>query len=92
MVEAALGAPFLPRHRLFVVHSVLGHRARPSGMIRLDGLKVVASSPARFANPEAESPCSAAKVSSARHTSACFIAIPLPAAACRAESMSEFNL
>ncbi len=27
VVEAALGAPFLPRHRLFVVHSVLGHRA-----------------------------------------------------------------
>lgn len=27
VVEAALRAPFLPRHRLFVVHSILGHRA-----------------------------------------------------------------
>ena len=27
LVEAALRAPFLPTHRLFIVHSVLGHRA-----------------------------------------------------------------
>ena len=27
VVEAALGAPFLPGHRVLVVHSILGHRA-----------------------------------------------------------------
>ncbi len=54
--------------------SVLGQRARPSGMRRLLGLKVVASSPERLARPEADRPYSAASVSSARQMSSCFMA------------------
>ena len=52
--------------------------AAPEKVVRekpkLEGLKVVASSPARLARPEAEKPCSAANVSKARQTSSCFIA------------------
>ena len=54
--------------------SLLGQRARPSGMRRLLGLNVVASRPARLARPEADRPCSAASVSSARQISSCFMA------------------
>ena len=53
--------------------SLLGQRARPSGMRRLLGLKVVASRPERLARPEADIPYSAARVSSARQISSCFI-------------------
>ena len=56
--------------------SVLGQRERPSGVLRLDGLNVVGSSPDRRANPEVDSPCSAASVSSARQISSCFMMPP----------------
>src|SRR4051794_6547818 len=45
--------------------SVEGQRARPSGVMRLDLLKVVGSSPAFLARPDAESPARAASRSSA---------------------------
>ena len=38
---------------------VEGQRARPSGVIRLDLLKVVGSSPARLASPDGDSPARA---------------------------------
>src|SRR3984957_2565136 len=65
--------------KTFATLSVLGHRLRPSGIRRLDGLKVVASSPDRLARPEADNPFSAARVSMARQTSSCFIQV-VPAA------------
>ena len=36
MVEAVLGAVFVPAHRVFIVHSVLGHRA--AALVRLAGV------------------------------------------------------
>jgi len=55
---------------------VLGQRALPSGVERLDGLNVVGSNPDRLAKPDAESPRSAASESSARHMSSCLIFAP----------------
>src|SRR5687767_13838641 len=49
----------------FATDSVDGQRGRPSGVMRLDLLKVVGSRPAFFARPEAESPLRAASRSSA---------------------------
>ena len=67
--------------------SVLGQRARPSGMRRFERLKVVGSSPARLARPEADRPFSAASVSSARQMSSCFMhVVPLGESARRAVS------
>src|SRR5262245_34976177 len=51
--------------------SVDGQRARPSGVIRLDRLKVVGSRPAFFARPDAESPERAARRSRAVQIWAC---------------------
>src|SRR5437868_5815272 len=51
--------------------SVEGQRARPSGVIRLDLLKVVGSRPAFLASPEAESPHRAASRSRAFQIWAC---------------------
>src|ERR1700719_1080706 len=45
--------------------SVDGQRSRPSGVMRLDLLKVVGSSPARLASPEGDSPERSASRSSA---------------------------
>src|ERR1700736_5323126 len=45
--------------------SVEGHRSRPSGVTRLDLLKVVGSRPARLASPEGDSPARSASRSSA---------------------------
>src|SRR6202051_5161256 len=45
--------------------SVEGQRSRPSGVIRLDLLKVVGSRPARLASPEGDSPERSASRSSA---------------------------
>ena len=61
----------------FATLSVLGQRARPSGMRRFEGLKVVGSRPERLARPDADRPFSAASVSSARQMSSCFMhAVP----------------
>src|SRR5437868_11883080 len=49
----------------FATDSVEGQRWRPSGVMRLDLLKVVGSSPARLARPDADSPERAASRSSA---------------------------
>src|SRR5712664_1981166 len=49
----------------FAIDSVDGQRGRPSGVMRLDLLKVVGSSPAFLARPEGESPARAARRSSA---------------------------
>ncbi len=46
-------------------NSVEGQRSRPSGVMRLDLLKVVGSRPARLASPEADSPARSASRSSA---------------------------
>ena len=48
-----------------------GQRGCPSRDQRLLRLNVVGSSPLRFASPEQDIPCSDAKRSMARHTSAC---------------------
>src|SRR5258707_14495732 len=48
--------------------SVEGQRSRPSGVIRLDLLKVVGSRPARLASPEGDSPARSASRSSAVQT------------------------
>src|ERR1700733_11621168 len=50
--------------------SVDGQRARPEAVMRLDLLKVVGSSPARRAKPEADSPARAARRSTADQTCA----------------------
>jgi hypothetical protein len=42
--------------RILLIDSVEGQRSRPSGPTRFDRLKLVASSPALRANPEADSP------------------------------------
>jgi hypothetical protein len=47
-------------------------------VLELVGLNVVGSSPDFLARPDAESPCSAASVSSARQMSACFMPYPPP--------------
>ncbi len=70
-VNVSSGAPVAPS--TLAMLSVLGHRARPSGMRRLLGLNVVASRPDRLANPDGDSPCSAANVSRARQMSSCFM-------------------
>src|SRR5947209_2530467 len=44
----------------FATDSVEGQRWRPSGVMRLDLLKVAGSSPARLARPDAQSPDRAA--------------------------------
>src|SRR3954466_1371330 len=49
----------------FAMDSVDGQRGRPSGVMRFDLLKVVGSSPAALARPEAESPDFAASRSTA---------------------------
>src|SRR5437588_11564883 len=49
----------------FATDSVEGQRWRPSGVMRLDLLKVVGSSPARLASPDADSPERAASRSRA---------------------------
>ena len=49
----------------FATDSVEGQRARPSGVMRLDLLKVVGSSPAFLASPEADRPARAASRSMA---------------------------
>ena len=51
--------------------SVDGQRRRPSAVIRFDRLKVVGSSPDFLANPDGESPASAASRSSAVQIWAC---------------------
>src|SRR5688572_33070288 len=66
----------------FASDSVDGHRARPSGVMRFDLLKVVGSSPARLANPDGDSLERAANRSSALQIWACvsmafFIPAPL---------------
>ena len=53
------------------IDSVDGQRARPSGVMRLDLLNVVGSSPARLARPEADSPARAASRSIADQIWAC---------------------
>src|SRR6266478_4267402 len=45
--------------------SVEGHRWRPSGVMRLDLLKVVGSRPERLASPDGDSPARSASRSSA---------------------------
>src|SRR5271156_4716065 len=52
------------------IDSVEGQRARPSAVTRLDLLKVVGSSPARLARPEADRPARAARRSIADQTCA----------------------
>ena len=54
-----------------LINSVDGQRARPDAVMRFDLLKVVGSSPARRARPEAESPARAARRSIADQTCAC---------------------
>ena len=54
-----------------LIDSVDGQRARPAAVMRFDLLKVVGSSPARRARPEAESPARAARRSIADQTCAC---------------------
>src|SRR3954464_15161341 len=49
----------------FATDSVEGQRGRPSGVTRFDLLKVVGSSPAFLARPEADMPARAARRSSA---------------------------
>src|SRR5437588_3762205 len=49
----------------FATDSVEGQRGRPSGVIRFDLLKVVGSSPAFLARPEADRPARAASRSTA---------------------------
>ncbi len=49
----------------FATDSVEGQRGRPSGVMRFDLLKVVGSSPAFLASPEADSPARAASRSTA---------------------------
>ena len=55
----------------FATNSVEGQRARPSGVMRFDLLKVVGSSPAFLARPDAESCARAASRSIAVHIWAC---------------------
>src|SRR5205085_10852289 len=52
----------------FANDSVGGQRSRPSGVMRLDLLKVVGSSPERRASPDGEIPARSASRSSAPHT------------------------
>jgi hypothetical protein len=52
----------------FASDSVDGQRSRPSGVMRLDLLKVVGSRPERRASPEGESPARSASRSSAAQT------------------------
>src|ERR1700704_2021373 len=52
----------------FASDSVDGQRSRPSGVMRLDLLKVVGSSPERRASPEADNPARSASRSSAAQT------------------------
>ena len=54
----------------FAIDSVEGQRGRPSGVMRFDLLKVVGSSPAFLASPEAERPARAASRSTAFQMSA----------------------
>src|SRR5262249_39053287 len=54
--------------------SVEGQRSRPSGLWRFDLLKVVGSSPAARASPDAESPRRAANASIARQMWLCCMA------------------
>lgn len=52
--------------------SVDGQRGLPSRVARLDLLKVVESSPARRASPDADKPLDSARRSMARHICECF--------------------
>src|SRR5437868_9520203 len=58
--------------------SVDGQRVRPSGVIRLDLLKVVGSRPARLASPEGDNPARAASRSMAVQICACVSIEPCP--------------
>ena len=55
----------------FATDSVEGQRGRPSGVTRLDLLKVVGSRPAFLARPDGERPARAASRSSAVQIWAC---------------------
>src|SRR5215467_11531248 len=55
----------------FASDSVEGQRERPCGVVRLDRLKVVGSSPAFLARPDGESPARAARRSIAVQTCEC---------------------
>ncbi len=72
------------------IDSVEGQRARPCGVMRFDLLKVVGSSPARRASPDADSPARAARRSMADQTCACVsIRTPTPARSRKRSPPSE---
>jgi hypothetical protein len=68
-MKSASGSPVVAK--ILAIVSVLGQRGLPSGLIRLLGLNVVGSSPARRASPETDMRYLAANRSIARQTLEC---------------------